>query len=384
MIARILAFPLLLGALAAAAPPLPGPAQVERHAAAAMKQTGARGLAIAVIDRGRVKSVQAFGDRNAAGDPLTAHTVMYGASLTKAAFAYLVLQLADERKVDLDRPLVAILPKPLSAYGRYDDNGVGDWADIGGDPRAALITPRMVLSHSTGFANFSFLEPDKKLHIHFQPGTRYSYSGDGIMLLQFALEQGLGIDVEAEMQRRFFGPLGMRWTSLRWRDEFAANLADGWQSDGKVIAHDHRDNVRAAGSMDTTIGDFARFAAMMARGDGLSRPTAAERVKPQLAIDSAQQFPTVAPPVPPEERIPGLAAGLGVITFTGPQGPAWFKGGHDEQTANMLVCIERGQRCVLIMSNDVRAEAAYPTLVRQVLGETGLPWNWEYHGLYGY
>ena len=248
--------------------------------------------------------------------------------------------------------------------------------------RAALITPRIALTHSTGFANFSFLEPDKKLHIHFQPGTRYSYSGDGIMLLQFALEQGLGIDVEAEMQRRFFGPLGMRWTSLRWHDEFAANLADGWQSDGTVVAHDHRDNVRAAGSMDTSISDFARFAAMMARGDGLSRRTAAERVKPQLAIDSAQQFPTLSPPAPPEERIAGLAAGLGVVTFTGPQGPAWFKGGHDEQTANMLVCIERSQRCVLIMSNDVRAEAAYPTLVRQVLGETGLPWKWEYPGLY--
>ena len=46
---------------------------------------------------------------------MTVHTVMYGASLTKAAFAYLVLSLVDEGKVDLDRPLVAILPKPLSA-----------------------------------------------------------------------------------------------------------------------------------------------------------------------------------------------------------------------------------------------------------------------------
>jgi len=38
----------------------------------------------------------------------------------------------------------------------------------------------------------------------FDPGTRYAYSGDGIILLQFVLERGLGLDVRAEMQRRVF------------------------------------------------------------------------------------------------------------------------------------------------------------------------------------
>ncbi|MEO7465870.1 MAG: serine hydrolase, partial [Sphingobium limneticum] len=73
-----------------------------------------------------------------------------------------------------------------------------------------------------------------------------------------------------------------------------------------------------------------------------------------------------------------LAAGLGVIVFDGPQGHGFFKGGHDEQTANAMVCIERGQRCVLILSNDVRAEASYADLVGFVLGDTGVPYDWEY------
>jgi hypothetical protein len=42
------------------------------------------------------------------------------------------------------------------------------------------------------------------------------------------------------------------------------------------------------------------------------------------------------------------------------------------------VCLERGRRCVVILANDVRAEAAFPDLVRAVLGETGAPWQWEY------
>lgn len=342
----------------------------------AMAETQANGLAIAVIDHGRVVSVEAFGKRNAKGDPLTVDTVMYGASITKAVFGYLVMQLADEGKVDLDRPIAAMLPRPIPDYGNLD--AYGNWGDLAGDDRWKAITPRMAMTHSTGFANFSFLEPDRKLRIHFDPGTHFSYSGEGILLLQFGLEQGLGLNVGAELQRRFFGPLGMTRTSLMWRPDFAANLADGWTGDGTVEPHDERSKVRVAGSMDTTITDLARFAAYMVRGGGLSRSAAAERVRDSLPITTATQFPNFLPDVPADKRVPGLAAGIGVIAFTGPQGPGWFKGGHNEATGNTLVCVERGERCVLILANDVRAERAFPMLVKAALGETGAPFGWEY------
>jgi hypothetical protein len=51
---------------------------------------------------------------------------------------------------------------------------------------------------------------------------------------------------------------------------------------------------------------------------------------------------------------------------------------HDGQTANSFVCLERGRRCVLLLANDVRAEARFADLVRFVLGETGVPYDWEY------
>lgn len=342
----------------------------------AMAETHANGLAVAVIDRGRVASVEAFGKRNAKGDPLTIDTVMYGASITKAVFGYLVMQLVDEGKVDLDRPIAAMLPRPIPEYGNLD--AYGNWGDLAGDDRWKAITPRMAMTHSTGFANFAFLEPDGKLRIHFDPGTRFSYSGEGIMLLQFGLEKGLGLDVGAELQRRFFGPLGMTRTSLMWRPDFAANLADGWTGDGKVEPHDERSKVRVAGSMDTTIADLARFAAYMVRGGGLSKAAAAERVRGSLPITTATQFPNFLPDAVPDKRVPGLAAGIGVIAFTGPQGPGWYKGGHNDSTGNTLVCLERGERCVLILSNDVRAERAFPMLVKTALGDTGVPFGWEY------
>jgi CubicO group peptidase (beta-lactamase class C family) len=368
---------LLLSTPALAAPQLPRSNAIDGEVARAMTSTGARGLAVAVIDGGKVTYVQAYGKRNATGDPLTTDTIMYGASLTKAVFAWTVLQLVDEGRVSLDRPIAGYLPKPLTDYADPEER-YAPWDTLAGDERWRAITPRMLLTHSAGFANFSWLEPDGKLHIHFEPGSRYAYSGDGIILMQFVLEQGLGLDVGQEMQRRVFDRFGMSRTSMMWRPDFAGNLADGWDVDGKVEPHDERSRPRAAGSMDTTISDFARFAAAMVRGEGLGKASRAEMARFQLAITTRQQFPTLLPERPVAERRPDLGAGLGVVVFNGPQGPGFYKGGHNDTTANTWVCIERSQRCVVLLSNDVRAEAAFPGLVRFILGETGVPYEWEY------
>ena len=353
--------------------------KVDSEVRTAMARTGARGLAMAVIEDGKPVFVQAWGARNAAGDPLETDTIMYGASLTKAVFAYTVMQFVEEGRLDLDRPLAGYLPRPLPEYGNLD--AYGAWGDLAGDERWRRVTARHVLTHSVGWPNFSWDEPDRKLRFHFEPGSRYAYSGAGIILLQFAIEKGLGLDLGAEMQRRVFDRFGMKNTSMVWRPDFARNLADGWKADGSAEPHDERGRVRAAGSMDTTVADFARFAAAFMRGEGLKRSSRAEMLKAQLPITSAAQFPTLVPEAEPGKRWKGLAAGLGVVTFAGPQGRGFFKGGHNDSTGNIWVCLERGRRCVVLLSNDVRAEAAFPGLVESILGDTGLPWRWEYSWL---
>ena len=346
-------------------------------AAEAIRSTGAQGIALAYIADGRVRAVHAAGKRNGLGEPLDERTIMYGASLTKTAFAYMVMQLVDEGKLDLDRSIAELLPKPLPDYTDTDEK-YADYRSLKGDERWRKLTPRILLTHSSGFSNFGFLEPDGKLKFHFEPGSRYAYSGDGLILLQFVLERGLGIDVGAEMQRRLFDRFGMPRTSMMWRDDFRANLADGWKADGTIEPHDERSKVRAAGSMDTTIADMANFAAGFIRGEGLSKTAFAELVRPQLAMTAASQFPSLQPEAPPAARIKGLSACLGLVLFEGPQGRGLFKGGHNDSTGNMLVCVIGKKRCIIILSNDVRAEAAFPAITRAALGETGLPWHWEY------
>jgi len=69
------------------------------------------------------------------------------------------------------------------------------------------------------------------------------------------------------------------------------------------------------------------------------------------------------------------------VTFRDASGQGWLKGSHNDWTGNMVVCLESGKRCVVLLANDVRAERLYPELARTVLGDTAMPWTWEYDWL---
>jgi CubicO group peptidase (beta-lactamase class C family) len=333
------------------------------------------GLAYALIDRGEVAHVAAFGYRNRENAwPLETDTVMYGASLTKAAFAYYVLMLVDEGLLDLDTSIADYLPRPLPDYVTGDD----DWSDLADQPQWRELTPRIILSNGTGFANFRWLEEDGRLQFHFAPGERQTYSAEGFYILQHVIEEGLGLDLKAEMQRRIFDRFAMENTSMQWRPDFRENLADGYAMDGTFEPHDERSNVSAAGSMDTTIADQARMWAGFVAGEGLSEAARAEFVAPSQAIRSPSQFPTITTQEDPRAAEIGLAGGLGVIVYRDENG-VWFdKGGHNPWTGNRAICHEATQRCIVLLANSVRAELIYPAITEMAMGENPVPWWWIY------
>jgi len=349
----------------------PTPAAIDEEVRRLMAEEEVPGLALAVIEGGVVVHVEAYGSRDLERRlPLNADTIMYAASLNKPAFAYMVLQLAEEGRIDLDASIADYLPRPLPEYPAY--------SDLSGDERWRAITPRILLTHSAGFANFRRFESDGRLRIHWTPGERYGYSGEGYRLLQFVLEEGLGVDIGAGMQERLFDRFAMTRTSMVWRADFAENVAQTYDEDGALVPHDRRERADAAGSMDTTITDQARLWAAIVRGDGLARERRATFTLAHLPIRSASQFPSLANTHDPRSSAIALSAGLGMVVFRDQSGAMWFKGGHDDGTGNMLVCQERRQRCVVFLSNSVRAERIYPALTRFILGDTAMPWWWEY------
>ncbi|WP_262689547.1 serine hydrolase domain-containing protein [Kordiimonas aestuarii] len=361
----------------------PVPQETDTLINSLMKEHEVPGLAFVLIENGEVRQSKTYGYAKVEeGQRLNEDTVMYAASLTKLIFSVYVLQLVGEGKLDLDRPIGQYLRKPLPAYA--GESILEDYSDLEGDPRWQKLTLRMLLSHTTGLPNYRFFTPegvfkrDAKLKFFFDPNERYGYSGEGYYIAQLVVEEATGLKTGAALQTRFFDPLGMSRTSLVWRDDFQPNFAHGYNAQGENLRHNMQSNVRAAGSMDTTLHDLSRWVAALMSGKLLGEDEFNELVGAGFPIESRHQFPTLDPVPYAANRVINLAAGVGTVNWDGPQGRGFVKGGHNEKTDNLLVCLPGKKRCVLLMSNTAKGDLIFPQIFEAVLGNTGLPWTWEY------
>src|SRR5215469_7450875 len=242
--------------------------QLEKDIPELMKKDGVPGLSIAVIRGGTTTWVHGFGTKEAqTNQPVTEGTVFEAASLSKPVFTYGVLKLVEQGKLGLDVPLTTYLPKPF----------------IAGDERLGKITARIVLSHRTGFPNWP--GDNGSVPIYFEPGERFSYSGEGYVYLQRVVEQITGKPLNDYMTEAVFTPLGMTSSSYVWRPDFDALTATGHDSDGKAVRSGKPQEALAASTLNTTAKDYARFVEAVLNGKGLKAATLREMETPEIALD---------------------------------------------------------------------------------------------------
>jgi len=347
----------------------------QRLASAELKADGVTGAQIAILNHGHLVWSYAFGLRDVAKNlPMTADTNVWAASITKAVFATWVMRLVEEGKLNLDEPVAKMLPKPLTEYERYKVSGT----EVVKDPRWALVTPRMLLSHTAGFANFRELEPDQKIHLHFAPGTRFAYSGEGLNLLQFVLEQTLGMTIAEAMAADIFKPVGMTQTGMVWQPSFDENAGMRYDAKGKLIGRTHRTDSKAAGSMTTSAHDLALFLEALLAKKIVNAATEKEMFTEQIAIHATHQFPPFEESTGNDGEAVGLGYGLGwgVLTRT-KYGPAFFKEGHGDGAENYAICFERSGDCMIVLTNSDNGELAFRPLAEKLFGDTVTPWIWE-------
>lgn len=344
-------------------------AEIDRTVARLMSAARVTGIAIAIINDSKIAFVRSYGFRNKEEQrPLTEQTVMRGASFTKAVFAYLVMQLVEEGLIDLDKPVYRYLEKPLPDYEKYKD--------LAGDQRFKLITARMLLSHSSGFPNSRWFNPGERLDIKFTPGSKYSYSGEGINLLQFVIEAMTNKSVADMMQARIFKPFGMTRTGMTWEDRFEDDYAIGYDENEKPLGH-KRQGVRAAGSMDTTIVDYARFIQAVMQGQGLKPQTNRLMLAPQIQIFSRRQFPTPSDETTDENWKIRLSYGLGWGLIQTPHGLGYFKEGHDDGWENYGICFPDKKIAIVLMANSSNGESIFKELLDTLIKDRYTPWKWE-------
>ena len=348
-----------------------------------MKVANVSGVAIAVFNDNKTIFNKTYGLANVQKNiPLEKKSVMYGASFAKIVFAYIAMQYVQEKVIDLDKPLVQYLNKPLP---EIKINGFRrGYHDLKDDKRYEKITARMCLTHTTGFPNWRWFEADKKLKIKFDPGTRYSYSGEGLYLLQFVIEQITGKDYETISQERVFKPLGMINTSQVWQTRFDNNICYGHNAKGEPYELMKWKEASAGGSMSTTFEDFTKFYTYLISGKGLSKKSFKEMTSQQVRIKSRSQFGPLSKIDSTDNDNIKLGYGFGVGTFTTPYGRAFFKEGHDEGWGHYSICFPDKKIAVVIMTNNDNGESIFKEFLKYSIGDIFTPWRWENYIPYNY
>ncbi|MCC5995496.1 MAG: beta-lactamase family protein [Oceanicaulis sp.] len=305
---------------------------------------------VAVLARdGVVRHVSAAGYADIeAGRPMDADTVMRIASMTKPVTAAAILILAEDGLLSVSDPVSDYIPAFANARvaaGLMHD----ETFEIPTAPLVRPITIEDLLTHTSGVGylfdyrtHLGALYIDRDIYragdqplaeridtlaglpLYFQPGERwfYSYSND---ILGQVIAVASGQSVEAFMQARLFGPLGMTDTSFFPNERLNGRIAALYthDEDGAIRRIEHsRDlamlaQVEAGGAgLFSTANDYIRFAQMLANGgelDGvrvMSQDSVAAMVTPHVGLERMGE----------EQRRIGLAFGYSVGVYVNADG----------------------------------------------------------------
>ena len=224
------------------------------------------GAVTLVATADKVLSLEAVGWANvAAKAPLRTDAVFWIASMSKPMTAAALMMLVDEGKVKVDDPVEKYLPEFRGQMVAVEQ----DKDHVLLKPPAHPITVKEILSHTSGLPFMSRLEAGKvdTLPLReavltyalgpltFEPGTRYEYSNAGINTAGRLIEVVGGMPYEAFLEKRLFGPLGMKDTTF-WPS--AEQL--------KRLAKSYKPGPGNAGLEETPIGQMTYPLAGRSRG----------------------------------------------------------------------------------------------------------------------
>jgi CubicO group peptidase (beta-lactamase class C family) len=209
--------------------------QLDQQVPAWLKEFNVTSASVAYIDGGKIAFTAYYGHQVPGGPPANVSTLYNVASLTKPITAEVILRLASEQKLFLDEPTSPFWTDP----------------DIKDNPWTKLLTPRICLSHQTGFTNWRY-QTKGVLTFQWEPGTKTGYSGEGFDYVARFAEKKTGQPWEALAQQYVFDEVGMHDTSYTPRNWWAGRQA-------KPVETADRTKWSAADLLRTTVTDYARF-----------------------------------------------------------------------------------------------------------------------------
>lgn len=314
-----------------------------------MERENVSGLAITVFNNSTAVYKKAFGYRDQPNkSKLSDSTNIYGASLSKAVFSVLVMDLVEDGVIDLDTPLQSYLPKKIYEYApqtRWHD----DYSALKADSLYQKITARMCLAHTSGFQNWRSGESDLK--VGQEPGLKHIYSGEGFVYLQVVLEKITGKGLQQLAQERIFVPLNMEHPAYEWKGNFSDNFAYGHDEDGTPYEKDTDNEPRAASTLETTLNDYSIFLEAVLQEKLISKASYEQLFSPQIEV--LEPTSTYDGPYNNSLSFESLNAkyALGWGYLDTPYGKAVFKGGNGSGFQHYSVLFPEVGTGILIMTN---------------------------------
>jgi CubicO group peptidase (beta-lactamase class C family) len=239
------------------------------------------GLSIAVINDAEVAYYKTFGVSNMkTNQKITETSIFEGASLSKPMFAYFVLKMVDKGIIKLDKPLYTYMEHPGIAENSIENS--------------KLITARMILSHSSGFPNFS---RGKKVALPFTPGKGFLYSGEGYQYLAAIIGKKHNVGWKAKFNKIFekevTKPLNMKNTSFLWNDYLEVHKVFG-HIEGKPTKNGSGQwsgkTFNAFSSIHSEAKEYSKFIIAMLKKEGLSSESFDEMLQTQNAFSTSNEL----------------------------------------------------------------------------------------------
>lgn len=300
------------------------------------------GVAIAVIKNRKLDSMD-----SATGCmptlALNSGSVFQAASLGKPVFAYAVLKLVAQGKLELDTPLVKYLPQ---GYRHQFYPLKAEPSDLVTDPRIQTVTVRMVLNHTSGLPNWAF----GPLSFDSAPGTKWDYSGEGFVLLQRAVEAITGEPLDRFMTAQVFKPLAMDHSDYVWNERIAQNLLPGTKANGAPRTTMDLKKPIGAFSLHTTAADYGKFLVTVLNDDHVLKQLTASPVTVDPSLD--------------------LSWGLGWgIERTQDDLYIWHWGNNTGYRAFVIASVRTGDGFVMLTNSENGLELAEPITQKILPGE---------------
>ncbi len=221
--------------------------ELEELTSKLMSEFKVPGVSMCVINNYKLAWSKSFGYADAVSKSLvTNNTVFEACSMSKPVFAYLVLKLVEQEKLELDKALSNYLPEEFIS----DEEGYSN-----------QITARMILSHTSGMPNWrkGGEERENPLPIYFKPGTKFSYSGEGIYYLQRVVEHITNEPLDVFAKHELFDKLGFKSTSFVWTENLDSQIASGHDTSGHFKEKSKYIHANAAYTLYTTPEEYAKF-----------------------------------------------------------------------------------------------------------------------------